>query len=73
LFSHLSGNFAEYGISFRNAVELYIENAQACPLLRGGGTSTGEYNARVLGLRSNSTGSGPPDRQAPNTLIQTDK
>jgi branched-chain amino acid transport system substrate-binding protein len=29
LFSHLSGNFAEYGISFRNAVELYIANVNA--------------------------------------------
>ena len=24
-FSHLSGNFAEYGASFKNAVELYLE------------------------------------------------
>lgn len=32
LFAHLSGNFAEYGISFRNAVELYLDEVKA----RGG-------------------------------------
>jgi len=29
LFSHLSGNFAEYGASFKNAVELYLEKVNA--------------------------------------------
>ncbi|WP_178131041.1 ABC transporter substrate-binding protein [Reyranella sp. CPCC 100927] len=28
-FSHLSGNFAEYGASFRNAVELYLDKINA--------------------------------------------
>lgn len=28
-FSHLSGNFAEYGASFRNAVELYVDKVNA--------------------------------------------
>ncbi|QDJ43332.1 hypothetical protein CBR71_19885 [Bordetella hinzii] len=28
-FSHLSGNFAEYGVSFKNAVELYLDGVNA--------------------------------------------
>jgi branched-chain amino acid transport system substrate-binding protein len=35
LFSHLSGNFAEYGISFRNAVNLYLDEVNAKGGLEG--------------------------------------
>ncbi len=34
-FSHLSGNFAEYGTSFKNAVELYLDEVRAAGGIEG--------------------------------------